>query len=378
MSKKTPQKTSDKPAATTSSAASSPKTGVTLQTYRQQGPNPHRITLSDDTPNPDRLINPERVKLSEAERRAGVSKRGDLCTINLVSLKVEDKASRDEGALPERVRHVEATTYNVGCCVRTNRNQYVFFRYPSQEGQLTAMRNALEHAVSRAPAMTDLLVVTQVREMRDPTNYSDTTRRYILDYGCRVKAMHPLANDLGNVLAQMAAHHKSGPEKADYHLYTASITDGKRAFTACVLWGNKRAWRFLQALNTSDLAQAEAKGTEWAFGLAEENSTLMVINASTELRDLWLNPSNSRVELRTSLRGAGMLMSKKHLRLKNEGYEDYHAELAHATRQMAASLYADSNPNPNNAEERSARRKARATTAKTPRSKGQKHELESA
>ncbi|ASN83257.1 hypothetical protein [Deinococcus ficus] len=303
------------------------------QPQRTKGRNPHRRSLPRDNrfrdatgenPNAHIVMNQDPVDISLDARRGESS--GPRQTGTITILGVTDKGERQ--------------TNSVGICIRDQHNLR-FMRYPTRETLDTVLPHVLETALKNAPALSDLILTTPYKQLWSEANYTEETQRFLRQYGCRVKKAYPLPHDLGGTLARLAANGILGPQLVEYHLYTASVTDERRAYVAALLWGKSYAHRFVQTLPAPSLALAEAAATEWAFKLMPRTSTVLISNANPVIGQLWANPKSlqENAEMREAMRGVGRQMKAKDLRFKTD-IEKPHHQLARVVREIVGGLYA--------------------------------------
>lgn len=293
-------------------------------------PNPNRRTFTREGDlNATRLINPDALPLTPEE-------------LQEIGVQGAERVSIVINGIRHRTPKDRPAEYTLGIAVK-HRNRVVFMKYPVQGNLGQTLPLALEEAVRRSPGMANLDLRTPYKELWDTGNYTPPTLQRLRDYGCKIDPTYPQPHDLANVLCKMAAEGILTPQAVDYHIYTGSITDGLRCYTAALLWGNGHANYFLQALPTSDLALAETKAAEWAFRLLPEQAQLLLCNANPELAAVWENGKNVRADLKEAVVPIAVLIRSRRLSFKI-GAERYHYALAKVTRQMAANLYASTQP----------------------------------
>lgn len=288
---------------------------------RPRGPNPKRLLSKQavqEVKRGARLIS-DAVELDVQTRRAGGTVRARQTTITLVAKQGED------GHL-------------IGLCLKDHAGLR-FFTYPVQGPLDDALPHALEAAVLRCPALRDLVLVTPYKTLWDERNHTHATRDFVRTHGCRLVHAHPLPFDLGHTLARAASRGDLGPRVVDYHLYTASLTDGERTYSGAVLFGRGYAHQLTQTHRHTDLASAEGASATWAFKLMPAGSDVMIHNASPLLARVWTNPTAATPEVRDALRPAAHLLRVKGLHFK-QGAEPFLSALARVAREMAAHAYA--------------------------------------
>ena len=274
-----------------------------------------------------RLINPHNARMTPEQIREIETQGVERITIVINSLRQHHTTSSQP-------------VHSLGIAIK-NRHRIVFMKYPMSGNLSEELPFALEEAVLRTPGMANLELMTPHKELWDTANYTPKTQERLRDFGSRLQPTHPQSHDLANILCRMAADDILMPKAVDYHIYTGCISDGQRAYTAAILWGNQHANFFLQALPTTDLALAETKAAEWAFRLLEDRAQMMLTHSNPELAAVWEGQTNLRPDLRKAIIPLAALIRDRHLSFK-QGVEPYHHQLAKAARQMAANLYASS------------------------------------
>ena len=295
--------------------------------------NPNRFTLPKaEEIQATRLINPNVIDLDTASRRR-TSGRKQLTTITIIGIRGENTKRSS--------LQVEGT-HSIGLCIRDGEKMR-FMHYPTLENLDDVLPSALETAIMYVPALSDVIISSPHRMIRDNRNHTPETAERIRDFGLNVNARHPLPGDVGATLARMSAMGITGPLLVDYHLYTASITDESRSYAAALLWGKHYALQFIQTFEDAKLSSAEAHMAEWAFKLLPQGAEVMVHNANPGFGEVWKNPKILALEenaaLREAMRGLG-----KQLRIKNIVFdvkkEKPHELLKRAVRDIAAGRYA--------------------------------------
>ena len=293
-------------------------------------PNPNRRTFTAQGDlMATRLINPHNARLTPEQIKEIETQGVERITIVINSLRQHHTTSSQP-------------VHSLGIAIK-NRHRIVFMKYPMSGTLSEQLPYALEEAVLRTPGMANLELMTPHKELWDSANYTARTQERLRDFGSRLQPTHPQSHDLANILCRMAADDILMPKAVDYHIYTGCISDGQRAYTAAILWGNQHANFFLQALPTTDLALAETKAAEWAFRLLEDRAQMMLTHSNPELAAVWEGQTNLRPDLRKAIIPLAALIRDRHLSFK-QGVEPYHHQLAKAAKQMAANLYASTPP----------------------------------
>lgn len=247
----------------------------------------------------------------------------------------------------EQPKQVRIGTYPaehlIGISIKQS-HRIVYLSYPVQGEIESALPLALELAVLRSPGMSNLRLVTPYKFLWDSANYTELTRQRLMDYGSRLKLGHPLAHDLSNVLARLAASGVTGPKTVDYHIYTSSVSNGERCFTATLLWGERRANFFVQTLPGADLVQAHTNAAQWAFGMVPPQSHMYLINDCRSLNTIWQTAQIEGTDLKQKVKPLIARLGEKKLSFATGSGERYHAPLSAAVRQMAGDLHARAAP----------------------------------
>ncbi|MBZ9714953.1 hypothetical protein [Deinococcus multiflagellatus] len=272
-----------------------------------------------------RLVDPVKVDLSVSTRRRGGHAGARQTTITITS-----RPSKEDNSI-----------FLIGLCIK-DETGLRFDVHPTPGPLDAALPLALENAVLRTPALRDLILSTPYKTLWNPANHTKATRDYVRSHGCHLSPSHPLPFDLGHVLAHAAARGEMGPKLVDFHLYTASITDGERSYVSGILYGRSRAYQFTQTLPHANLAAAEAAVSHWAFKQMPEHTDIMIHNANPLMRDIWVNPSAGTPEVRDALKGVGQQIRLKNLKFK-QGIEPYVASIARVAREIASHAYAGAN-----------------------------------
>ena len=299
--------------------------------HEQRGPNPNRLGISRNTSTQRtlqqgaRLVDANKIDLSANARRRGGRPGGRHTTITLTSA-----ASKDT---PD--------VFLIGICIK-DETGLRFDVHPTPGPLDDALPLALENAVLRCPALRDLILVTPYKSLWSAANHTKATRDFVRQHGCRITHSHPMPYDLSNMLAQAAARGECGPRQVDFHLYTASVTDGSRTYVSGILYGKSRAYQFTQTLPHGGLAAAEAAVAQWAFRLMPEHTDVMVHNANPIMRDVWENPKNCPPDVREVMKGVVQQIRLKNLKFR-QGIEPYVADIARAAREIASHAYAGAN-----------------------------------
>ncbi|ABW35133.1 hypothetical protein Dgeo_3092 (plasmid) [Deinococcus geothermalis DSM 11300] len=315
------------PAATTPSRSqAAPQPG-----HPPRGPNPNRLGINRNSATRStlqqgaRLVDASKVDLSATARRRNGRPGARHTTITLTSAPSKDAPG----------------VFLIGLCIK-DETGLRFDVHPTPGPLDDALPLALENAVLRCPALRDLVIVTPYKSLWNPANHTKATRDFVRQHGCRLTHAHPMPFDLGNMLAQAAARGESGPRRVDFHLYTASITDGARTYVSGILYGKSRAYQFTQTLPHASLAAAEAAVSQWAFRLMPENTDVMVHNANPIMQGVWENPKGCPPDVREVMKGVGQQIRLKNLKFK-QGIEPYVANIARAAREIASHAYAGAN-----------------------------------
>ncbi len=303
---------------------------------------PHKRTrpTSDPTKSPNRLIPrnrrtpteapliaPPHVDLRDFIRRRGGPNGKRQTTITLLA------------GRPTTAGHAL-----IGVSVRTQ-GRHLYYHHPVTSLLDRDLPHALETAVLRAPAMTDLIITTPIKSLWDLHHLTPATKDRIADLGCRVRFAHPLQHDLGTALAKTASEGHTGPQHVDAHLYTATLTDGHRTYTAAVLWQHGHV---LQTTLTTDpiaLDLAEVRLVLWAAGRLPAGASLQIQNANPTLTRLWSNPEHMTPEQRQALTPLLPHLTTKGLQIR-QGSDPINRRIARATRDIAATLYASADLTP--------------------------------
>ena len=228
-----------------------------------------------------------------------------------------------------------------GICIREEYN-LTFMRYPAQLSDQHVLPHVLETAISRAPAMSDLVLTTPFKQLWDERQYTDTTLATLREHRSTLRHAYPLQGDLGNTLARLAARGVTGPAATDYHLYTATICDTANSYIAAILWGRGKAWRLVQTIPGHDLLTAEGKAIEAALHQIPPDTSVQIHNANEYMMRLWDDPGKRLSEdsaLKEAITGTVKLVRKKQLRLPKER-DEWVTALVQGARQLAADNYA--------------------------------------
>ncbi len=295
--------------------------GQSSQQNLQRGPNPNRIVARGGF----RPTDAGTIDLSPQARRQGGRVGARHTTITILSA----PSQGDRGV------------FLIGICIRDDTGLR-FDAQPTPGPLDLALPLALENAVLRCPALRDLIVTTPYKLLWDSANHTPSTRDWVRRHGCRLTHAHPMPYDLGNMLALVAARGGRGPRLVDYHLYTASITDGERSYVSAVLYGRSKAYAFTQTLAHHNLAAAEAVASHWAFTRMPEHSEVMVCNANPVMREIWTTPQHAPPEVRDALHGLAQQIRLRNIRFVQQA-EPFVADVARAAREMASHAYAGAN-----------------------------------
>ncbi len=297
-------------------------------------PNPNRRTfLAAGGLEAQYLYNPYDRELNAEQIRELEFKGVDQVVIVINVNTQPDTRSRKSGFPPE---------YLIGVSIK-QKHRVVYLTYPVQGDLEPALALALELAVLRSPGMANLRLVTSHKFLWDGGNYTELTRQRLMDYGSRIKLNYPIPHDLGNVLSRLAADGITGPKTVDYHIYTSSVSNGERCFTATLLWGHRRANFFIQTLHTPDLTLAHTQAAEWAFGMVPAESHLFLINDCKALNTIWQTAEIEGTELKQTVKPLIERLGEKKLSFASGG-ERYHAALCATVRQMAGDLHTRAAP----------------------------------
>lgn len=315
----------------TSTAEPAARAPTKAKAASQRGPNPNRLGLNRSMDGREtlrrgaRLVDTSKVDLSAATRRSGGRPGARHTTITITSA---PNPAHDG-------------TFLIGLCIK-DETGLRFDTYPSPGPIDDTLPLALENAVLRCPALRDLVVTTPYKLLWDERNHTKITRDYVRQHGCRITHAHPMPFDLGHMLARTAARGRSGPQLVDFHLYTASITDGERTYASGILYGRSKAYQFTQTFTGASLAAAEAAVTGWAFKLMPEHSEVMIHNANPTMREVWSNPDSMPGEVREVLKRVGQQLRLKNLKFK-PAIEPYVGEIARVAREIVSHAYAGAN-----------------------------------
>ncbi|WP_344982633.1 hypothetical protein [Deinococcus rubellus] len=233
----------------------------------------------------------------------------------------------------------QANIQNVGVCIQDQYNLR-FMRYQTSESLDKFLPHVLEIALSKTPALTDILLTTSHKLLWQPVNYSKTSLEFIQRTRCKIKLAYPLPHDLGSTLATLSANGITGPRMMDYHFYTASVTDERNAYVAALLWGKNYAHLYVQTLPTTNLAMAEAAATEWGLQTAPRNSHVMIYNSNPAIGQVWNRTKDGGLppELRHALRRVGKQLKIRGLRFSTY-IEKPHNPLDRVVRAIVGGLY---------------------------------------
>ncbi|GGB73660.1 hypothetical protein [Deinococcus soli (ex Cha et al. 2016)] len=311
-------------------APTPPPTPVRRTHPHPRGPNPNRLDLGRSSAGRTTIKSGARlvhssVDLSAATRRAGGRPGSRHTTITIISAPNKDHPG----------------AHRIGVCIK-DETGLRFDTHPCPGPIDDHLPLVLENAVLRCPGLRDLIITTPYKHLWNEQNHTRKTRDYVRHHGCRIRPAHPMPYDLGHMLARTAASGHTGPTLVDYHLYTASLTDGERTYASGILYGRSKAYQFTQTTPGATLPAAEAAIATWAFALMPEHSDVMIHNASAAMQAVWTNPASMTTDVRDVMKRAG-----HHLRLKNlkfrPGIEPYLAELARVAREIASHAYAGAN-----------------------------------
>lgn len=318
----------------TSTADRTPRPVAPILTT-EPGRNPNRLSFPTSTDlNASRLINPRMINLDTANRRR--TARQENVTISIIAVRSEHTADHLRREAP----------HSVGLCIRMSSSaRYMHYANPAGLPLDEVLPLALETAVAHTPPLSDVTLATPHKHLWDTSAHTPHTTQLIRDIGLNFHARHPTPGDIGATLARMSAMGVTGPIRADYHLYTASITDARNTYACAVLWGTNRALQLMHTAPGSNLLETEVLIAEWAFKQLPQNAELVVRNANPTLEQVWTNPKiltrDEHADLRTSMKGIGNQLRLKNIQVQNTKphCDVTHDLLAKAVREITANRY---------------------------------------